>query len=272
MKAGLVACSDGIRDAAVIKYTQTVLQSLGTELAPAAHLLANNGPYAGTDSERAADLMDMFRDPSIDEIYDLSGGDLASTLIDLLDYEAIRESRATLFGYSDLTSILNAIYARTGKESVLYQIRNLIREDAARQRERYIDRSKLFDVKYTFVKGNEMRGVLIGGNLRCFLKLAGTEYMPDFDGKVLLLESLGGGPSRIAAGFAQLRQLGAFRKVRGVLLGTFTEMQEKRAVPDVPALARQYMGNEIPIAMTDEIGHGSDSKAVRIGGEIHLYA
>lgn len=117
-----------------------------------------------------------------------------------------------------------------------------------------------------------MRGVLIGGNLRCFLKLAGTEYMPDFDGKVLLLESLGGGPSRIAAGFAQLRQLGAFRKVRGVLLGTFTEMQEKRAVPDVPALARQYMGNEIPIAMTDEIGHGSDSKAVRIGGEIHLYA
>ena len=272
MKAGLVACSDGLRDEGVIRDVCKALLSLGTKVTVSPHLLAGNGPYAGTDAERAADLAAMFRDASIDEIYDLSGGDLASTLVDLLDYDVIQKSRATLFGYSDLTAVLNAIYARTGKSSVLYQIRNLICGDGIRQRAGYVDRSKLFDVKYTFVQGNEMRGVLIGGNLRCFLKLAGTEYMPDFDGKVLLLESLGGGPSRIAAGFAQLRQLGAFRKVRGVLLGTFTEMQEKRAVPDVPALARQYMGNEIPIAMTDEIGHGSDSKAVRIGGEIHLYA
>lgn len=28
-----------------------------------------------------------------------------------------------------------------------------------------------------------MEGVMIGGNIRCFLKLAGTDFQPDFRGK-----------------------------------------------------------------------------------------
>ena len=40
-----------------------------------------------------------------------------------------------------------------------------------------------------FLQGSKMQGIVVGGNIRCLLKLAGTEYWPDMNGKILLLES-----------------------------------------------------------------------------------
>ena len=62
-----------------------------------------------------------------------------------------------------------------------------------------------------------MEGILAGGNLRCFLKLAGTPYFPDLTGKILFLESLGGGPELLASLLSQLGQLGVFQKISGLL-------------------------------------------------------
>ena len=58
--------------------------------------------------------------------YDISGGDLANQVLDGLDYAAIGKSRAVFWGYSDLTTVINAIYAQTGKSSVLYQVKNMV--------------------------------------------------------------------------------------------------------------------------------------------------
>ncbi len=60
--------------------------------------------------------------------------------------------------------------------------------------------------------------------IRCFLKLAGTEYMPDFTDKILLLESYSGTVAKMETYLCRLEQLGAFKKAAGILLGTFTEM------------------------------------------------
>lgn len=43
-----------------------------------------------------------------------------------------------------------------------------------------------------FVRGNSMSGTVLGGNIRCFMKLNGTPYFPDLTGKILVLESLEG--------------------------------------------------------------------------------
>ena len=62
-------------------------------------------------------------------MFDVSGGDESNGVLEYLDYEAIRERNAenpvAFFGYSDLTAVLNALYAKTGMRTGLYQIRNL---------------------------------------------------------------------------------------------------------------------------------------------------
>lgn len=75
--------------------------------------------------------MSFYRDPEVKAIFDLSGGDIANEILPYLDFKIIARSHAVFWGYSDLTTILNAIYAKTGKSSVLYQARNLVSEAGA---------------------------------------------------------------------------------------------------------------------------------------------
>ena len=70
--------------------------------------------------------MSFYKDDKIKAIFDISGGDVANGILPYLDYEQIANSEKMFWGYSDLTTVLNAIYKKTGKASVLYQIRNLI--------------------------------------------------------------------------------------------------------------------------------------------------
>ena len=213
--------------------------------------------------------MDFYKDEGMEEIFDISGGDVANGILPYLDYEQIANSNARFWGYSDLTTVLNAIYAKTGKSSVLYQIRNILYQHKEKQLEEFSKvmsktaseamskpvlktvskaivktvsesmskvmlesmseaKDDLFRISYQFVQGEEMQGVVIGGNIRCFLKLAGTEYMPDFTGKILLLESFSGTVAKMETYLCQLQQLGAFENVAGILLGNFADCRNKR--------------------------------------------
>lgn len=184
---------------------------------------------------------------------------MSNELLPYLDFEVIRNSGKKFYGYSDLTTILNAIYTKTGKEAVLYQIRNLLYRHSEVQRRDFINTlqkngNDLYDLDYHFIQGTAMEGVMIGGNIRCFLKLAGTEYMPDLHNKILLLEALNTSVPQLITFLSQLKQLHAFDQVNGILLGTFTRMEKEQVQPDAVTLVKEFTGPELPIAKTAYIG------------------
>ncbi|MBO6108781.1 MAG: LD-carboxypeptidase [Eubacterium sp.] len=274
-KAGIVACSDAVKKEHK-KYSDELvgfLRSIGiTPLLSSCIYKKNGSIFSGTSKEKADQLMRMFSDPEMEEIYDISGGDMANELLDDLDYERIAASKAVLWGYSDLTAVLNAIYTMTGKKSVLYQVRFLTSFGGSGdiQRQRFQNREELFSPSFELVRGDSMRGVVVGGNIRCFLKLAGTRYFPELEGKLLLLEAHSGEVPQMITYLSQLRQLGAFDKVNGIILGTFMSMERGNCVPDITALVKKYIHPQTPVALTSEIGHGDDSKAIMIGKEIKI--
>ena len=95
--------------------------------------------------------------------------------------------------------------------------------------------------------------------------------MPDFTDKVLFLESMGGEASLISSFLNQLKQIGAFDKIQGLILGTFSKMQESNISPTIEELVVKIVNNpNLPIAKTEEIGHGSNSKCIVIGKSITL--
>ena len=231
--------------------------------------------FSGTAKERAQALMKFYMDNEIEEIFDISGGDIANAILPYLDYTIIANSSKRFWGYSDLTTVINAIYTKTGKASVLYQIRNLIYDKREQQIANFYNTmmdhgTDLFQINYKFIQKKEMHGILVGGNIRCFLKLAGTEYMPNLEDKILLLEAYHGTVAQIETYLCQLQQLGAFNKVAGILLGTFTQMETEHCVPTVEILVRKIAGKDLPISVTGDIGHGTDAKAIMIGEELHL--
>lgn len=274
---GLVACSDGINEIKKeqIEEVENILYDMGYKTVIAPHIYKPEEGIAVAAELRAAEFMDMVRNPEIKAIFDVSGGDVANEVLEYLDYGEIEDSRKPIFAYSDNTVVLNAIFQKTGREVYLYQIRNIIYEHGERQKADFEmtlsgETDDLYDFDYEFVQGKSMKGVLVGGNIRCLLKLAGTGYMPSFKHRVLLLESYSGKEPRIRTYFTQLKQMGVFEEVNGILLGTFTELESTGEIKASDILRDICADKSLPIAVTDEIGHGADSKAVVIGREIEL--
>ncbi len=278
-KVGIVACSNGQKEDYVtqIEQLECTLRDMGLQPVFSDFLYERENVFSGTTKERADALMQFYKDEEITEIFDISGGDIANGILPHLDYDVIAKADKRFWGYSDLTTIVNAIYAKTGNPAVLYQVKNLVWDESGQQKENFrhtVTQGKddLFRLDYHFIQGKEMHGVVVGGNIRCFLKLAGTEYMPDLSHKILLLESLGGGVPEMEAALCQLQQLGAFDKVAGIILGTFTTMERQQYVPTIETLLKRIAGDDLPIAVTKEVGHGTDSKAVMIGKPFELHA
>ena len=70
--------------------------------------------------------------------------------------------------------------------------------------------------------------------------------------------------------FSQLKQMGVFNQVSGILLGTFTAMENKELAPTVEELLLKVVRPELPVAKTSEIGHGDDSKCLMIGEHMRI--
>lgn len=276
-KIGIVCCSNGQKreDCEKIRCLENTLLAIGLKPVFSDYIYASENVFGGTAKERGQALMSFYTDDAVKGIFDISGGDLANGVLPYLDYEIIANSTKTFWGYSDLTTVINAIYTKAGKVSVLYQIRNLIydhREQQKRDFENTVTAGKkdLFQITCRFIRQKKMHGIVVGGNIRCFLKLAGTEYMPDLQDKILLLESYRGMAAQMETCLCQLEQLGAFDKVSGILLGTFTQMEGEKCVPDMEMLVKKFAGEKLPVAVTKDIGHGTDAKGILIGRELFL--
>ena len=277
-KIGICACSNALggNGREQIGVLEKVLGRLSLTPVYSPCLYGQGTVFSGMAQQRADALLELYRDDSVRAIFDVSGGDLANEILDHLDYEVISSHPKPFWGYSDITAILYALYAKTGAVSGLYQLRNLTGADAPGKQQRFFrsvleGKDELYRVQWDFLQGDSMNGVVIGGNIRCFLKLAGTPYLPDFAGKILFLESRSGGADRIAACLAQLRQIGAFSKISGLLLGTFSQMEKTGEKPSVPELVLRAVKNPcLPIAVTSQVGHGADSRCLLIGKEYRI--
>lgn len=270
-KVGIVCCSNG-QDAnhrGDVDRLIGVLAEMGITPVISDYIYAENGVFSGTGRERAEALMDFYKNNDIEAVFDISGGDIANEILPYLDFTVIKKHPKRFWGYSDLTTILNAVYAKTGNEGVLYQVKNLVWDESGVQKKNFAasfldGKDSLFDFPYRFIQGNHMEGIVAGGNIRCLLKLAGTGFFPDLTDKILVLEALGGSVPQFVTFLSQLKCMGVFEKINGIVLGTFTQMETEKARPDITTLVQDYAGS-LPIIKTSKIGHGADSCGVVIG-------
>lgn len=270
---GIIACSNGypLDKKFVILKLIKILESIGLNVEYSNSIYRNEGVFNGTNYGKAKDLNNFFSDDKIKGIFDISGGDLCNGLLPYIDFDIIKKNPKPFFGYSDLSVLLNAINKMSNISTYNYQIRNLVGKNGEIQLKNFINtfiynKDDLLNFKYHFIQGNTMEGVVVGGNLRCTLKLAGTNFMPDFTNKLLFLESLGGDVAKITTYLNQYNQIGAFEKVKGIILGTFTEMEVNNLNPKVEDILLSIIPKNIPVIKTEELGHGNDSKCIIIGG------
>lgn len=192
------------------------------------------GYLSGPDILRADDINSMFRDTEIDGIICLRGGYGTLRILDLLDYQVIRNNPKVFVGYSDITALhigINQIsnvvtfhgpmvssdmvecFDSFSKES-LY---NFILKDRF---DTGIIKNPIGEGIET-INGGIVEGPIIGGNLSLIVSTLGTPYEIDLKGKILFLEEIGEEPYRIDRMFNQLRLSGKLEEAKGIILGDF---------------------------------------------------
>ncbi|HHQ4156505.1 S66 family peptidase [Clostridium perfringens] len=273
-KIGIISCSNGlsIKNKNIIDELKLNLKSLDIDMVEGDTLYAKEyNLFSGTGEEKARALEKLFLDKDIKMIFDISGGDLANEVLDFLDFNLIKENPKPFFGYSDLTVLLNAIYSQCHIATYNYQLRNLIGKFKEEQMQNFKasfieGKEDIFNLDYKWINGSHLEGRVVGGNIRCLLKLAGTKYMPDFKDKILFLESFSGNSAKMVTYITQYKNLGVFNEVKGIILGEFTEMERENLKPDIVEILKRVIGEiNIPILKTRDLGHGADAKCIPIG-------
>lgn len=273
-KIGIISCSNGlsIKNKNIIDELKLNLKSLDIDMVEGDTLYAKEyNLFSGTGEEKARALEKLFLDKDIKMIFDISGGDLANEVLDFLDFNLIKENPKPFFGYSDLTVLLNAIYSQCDITTYNYQLRNLVGKFKEEQMQNFKasfieGKEDIFNLDYKWINGSHLEGIVVGGNIRCLLKLAGTKYMPDFKDKILFLESFSGNSAKMVTYITQYKNLGVFNEVKGIILGEFTEMERENLKPDIVEILKRVIGEiNIPILKTRDLGHGADAKCIPIG-------
>lgn len=246
-----------------------------------------DGYLAGTDEERAQDVMDMFLDPEVKGIICMRGGYGASRMVDLLDYEAIKKNPKFFVGFSDITVLINNINQKCGFPTVhglvgcylgANSYKDFTREDFEKllfddQKGRII---KSPNDNVEIINGGKVIGETCGGNLSLLATLAGSPYEVDFTDKVVIIEEVGEEPYQIDRYLSSLRLCGSLDKAKGFILGYFTDCnpsesrKNDQTVLDI--INHYFKGLNKPTVYNFPIGHDFPTVNLPIGVEVELDA
>ncbi len=282
-----IAAPAGPVDPDTLCAGEEVWRRAGFETCRRDDIVARDGYLAGDDARRADELMELWRDPSVDAIVCARGGYGSPRILARLDPGVAREARKPLVGYSDITGLL--LWQRRCAGLVGFHGPMLERgadvDDemhdtlvATLQGERSDAQNLLTGVPRLPGRGE---GRLVGGNLVLCVASLGTPWEIDTRGAILLIEEVGERPYRVDRMLAQLRDAGKLDGLVGVGLGDVATCSdeifpEPGAVAVVEEAARRAgvpLVSDLPFghcARNSTFGLGVRATIDGAGGEIRM--
>ncbi|MEO0557182.1 MAG: LD-carboxypeptidase [Bacteroidota bacterium] len=272
---GLAAPAGVLRSRGQLQEAISDVESLGFRTKTGRHVLARFGFLAGTDAQRAEDLMRLFADPDVDAILAVRGGWGCARILPLLDYEVIRQNPKPLIGYSDITALLLAIYAKTGLvtfhgpvgvstwqgETVRSFLRVLV--DGLPLRIGPETRSNRMATRT--IRGGVAEGPLAGGNLSVIAGMAGSEYLPDLADHVLFFEEVGEEAYRLDRLLTGLALTGMFDDPAAVVFGQCSSCGSSSGRSAEVVIREHLERIASPSWLGAQIGHVSPVHTLPIG-------
>jgi muramoyltetrapeptide carboxypeptidase len=253
---GIIAPASAPPDPKAIDRSVEAIERLGFRPKLATNVRRRWGFLAGSDRERAADLMRMYLDRKVKAIVCVRGGYGTARLLPLLDYEKIRTNAKIFIGYSDITSLHCAFLVKANLISFHgpmlnsefikddlpeFTLRSFLRtlmepiapgsitsglgvEGRRKKSEGRVNRPEI-----RILRSGKASGQLIGGNLSLICTTLATPYQPSFKNRILFLEDLDEVPFRFDRMLTHLLNAGLLQQVAGIAIGTNKDCIDPKA-------------------------------------------
>ncbi len=262
-----------------------VFEGLGYQLVLGKSTALRQDIYAGSPKERAADIMAMFSDTSIDAIICARGGYGGNRVLPLLDYELIRENPKIFVGYSDTTGSLTSIAQRSGlvtfhgpmlttygTNTIDYNLdvfQNILSGRAD------LEIRSPEACRARTLRPGKAHGPLWGGNLALVISLLGTNEQIDTTGAILFLEDINEDLYKFDRMMVHLKNSGSLEHISGLVIGEMLNMTDTK-VPFGKTIDEIVMDVcsdlDIPIISNFPCGHGDYQVTLPVSHDVELNA
>lgn len=263
-------------DMQYIEKSKKLFEDLGINVIFGKNIYSNTLGYGATVQEKIEDLHEAFSNKEVKGIFIVKGGENSNSLFDYIDYDLIKKNPKIICGFSDSTSILNAINLKT--DLVTYHgptfksLTSWETDYAFKQVvHSLINGSKSFgekDEEYYVLKEGKTSGKLIGGNLSLISRMSAGKYKAEFKDKILFLEELGfeSSPTLVSNNLYYMKQNGVFNEINGLWIGNYehdSKIKLEKIILDVIA-KDDY---KFPIIKSENFGHIDKKIIIPIGAE-----
>lgn len=280
------------------------LEAMGFRVTFGKHAMGRGIFRSASIGERLRDFDEALSEPRVRMILAARGGFCVNQLLPFLDFSKIRRSRKIICGHSDITALVNAVWARSGlvtylgpnfstlgmRRGAAYMLESFARvlgqeavspnPSARWSDDRWQDnqdkRIFLRNPGPFAIRTGEARGTIVGGNLCTLNLLQGTPYMPTLDGAMLWLEDDALTGKWTATEFDRnleslLQQPGADR-IRGLVIGRFQKASKmtRRHIEEI--VRTKAVLNSVPVVAGLDFGHTAPQGTIPVGGIAELRA
>lgn len=246
---------------------------------PGENIFERKNQLAGDEERRAQIFQQFLDDPSLDAIVCVRGGYGTVQMIDRLDFSRWQRRPSWICGYSDATVLLSHLdgLGVCGIHSSMPVSFDDCTEQANRA---FVDclKGEQKEIRWSsgFSESSEMEGQVKGGNLSVLYSILGSVSMPDFSGSVVFLEDVDEMVYHIDRMMEGLFRAGAFRDIRGFLVGGMTQMRDNTiaygfktdnpfGTDAISIIRRMGVRLGVPVITGFPAGHQADNRAFYLG-------
>lgn len=263
-----------------VNSTIDILQEWGLEVKTSENALRETGRFSGFTEQRLHDLQSAMDDPEVKLIFCSRGGYGAIHLLDRLDFTAIKKNPKWLIGFSDITALHSALQSH-GIMSIHGPMTKHFSEEGPSELSVLYTKAAIsgrdlnytIPVDYPFLnREGKATGTLIGGNLSVYTSLFGSKFNKIPRNGILLLEDIGEEPYRIDRMIYQLKIAGVFNKIKGLIIGQFTDYEEDNKMygslyESILLAVKEF---DFPVCFGFPVGHTTINLPVIMGGNATL--
>ena len=279
---GVIAPSNYIEkdDLEYINASIALMEASGFKVKFGKYVFEDTLGYGTSPEKRAADINWAFKDDEVKAIMCVKGGEDSNTTLDYIDYEMIKKHPKIICGFSDNTSILNAIHQKAGLVTYHgptfksrtswetgYAYKQFIKTFAENTESLIMGEP---EDEYTTIQEGQATGELVGGNLSLFTKLVCGKYAVNLQDKILFLEELGfeAAPEMVNSNIYYLKQNGVFDRIAGLWIGNY----EHPSKVSIEKIIKNAIGDEykFPIIKSDNFGHIDKKIIIPIGTKAEI--
>jgi muramoyltetrapeptide carboxypeptidase len=243
-------------------------------------LHAIDGPFAGSDDLRRADLQRLFDDPSVRAVFAARGGYGCYRIADGLDLTGLKANPKWLVGFSDVTVLLSLLYNHSVGSLHGLMPRQFGQPNRAESLESV--RQWLFGAPppqyvvpaHPLNRSGRATGALVGGNLTMLVNSLGTLTDLNVSGTILFIEDIDETLFSLDRMLTQLRRSGRLARLAGLVVGQFSDMRTNLSLPfgkDANELIAEAVADyTYPVLFNFPAGHVDYNLALPIGMNVEV--